>query len=325
MCEVKFHTERHRALKPMKIFDAAATRAELPFDRLIPALREMFASGCEVPIRHVHHIAGGHQGPVTSLLMPAWLPGRYDGVKIVNIAPANAACGLPGLHSSYLLFNATTGAPIAMLDGDEITSRRTAAASALAASWLAREDASELLVVGAGRVASLLPAAYRVVRPIARVRVWARVPAQAEALARQWRDQGFDARRVGDLDAATAAADIVSCATLATEPLLHGRSLREGTHLDLIGSFTPTMREADDACLAGAALYVDTDEALTKSGDLIGPMLRGVITPASVRGTLTSLARGEAPGRLNSDERSVFKSVGTALEDLAAAMRVLKL
>jgi len=266
------------ALKPMKVFDAQAARAELPFDRLIPALREMFASGCEVPIHHVHHIAGGHEGPVTSLLMPAWLPGRYDGVKIVNIAPATEACGLPGLHSSYLLFNATTGAPIAMLDGDEITSRRTAAASALAASWLAREDASELLVVG-------------------------------------------------DLDAATAAAaaDIVSCATLATEPLLHGRSLREGTHLDLIGSFTPTMREADDACLAGAALYVDSDEALTKSGDLIGPMLQGVITPASVRGTLTSLARGEAPGRLNSDERSVFKSVGTALEDLAAAMLVLKL
>ncbi len=309
----------------MKIFDAAATRAELPFDRLIPALREMFASGCEVPIRHLHQIAGGDRGPVTSLLMPAWLPGRYYGVKIVNIAPANAARGLPGLHSSYLLFNATTGAPIAMVDGDEITWRRTAAASALAASWLAREDASELLVVGAGRVARLLPAAYRVVRPIARVRVWARVPAKAEALVRQWRDQGFDARSAGDLDAAMAAADIVSCATLATEPLLRGRSLREGTHLDLIGSFTPTMREADDACLAGAALYVDTDEALTKSGDLIGPMLRGVITPASVRGTLTSLARGEAPGRLSPDERSVFKSVGTALEDLAAAMLVLKL
>jgi ornithine cyclodeaminase len=182
-----------------------------------------------------------------------------------------------------------------------------------------------LLVVGAGRVARLLPAAYRAVRPIARVRVWARVPAKAEALAKQWRDEGFDARSAGDLDAAVAAADIVSCATLATEPLLHGRCLRQGTHLDLIGSFTPTMREADDACLAGAALYVDTDEALTKSGDLIGPMLRGVITPASVRGTLTSLARGEAPGRLNPDERSVFKSVGTALEDLAAAMLVLKL
>ena len=309
----------------MKIFDAAATRAELPFDRLIPALRELFASGCEVPSRHVHQIAGADREPITSLLMPAWLPGRCYGVKIVNIAPANAACGLPSLHSTYLLFDASTGAPIAMLDGDEITSRRTAAASALAASWLAREDASELLVVGAGRVARLLPAAYRAVRPIARVQVWARVPARAEALAKQWRDEGFDAQSADDLDAAMAAADIVSCATLATEPLLHGRCLRQGTHLDLIGSFTPTMREADDACLAGAALYVDTDEALTKSGDLIGPMLRGVITQASVRGTLTSLARGDAPGRLSPDERSVFKSVGTALEDLAAAMLVLKL
>ena len=308
----------------MKIIDAAATRAALPFERLIPALRELFASGCAVPPRHVHQIADGDRSTLTSLLMPAWLPGRCYGVKIVNIAPGNAARGLPGLHSCYLLFDASTGAPIAMLDGDEITSRRTAAASALAASWLAREDSRELLVVGAGRVARLLPAAYRAVRPIARVRVWARSPEQAEALAAQWRAQGFDAQRADDLGAAVSEADIVSCATLATEPLLQGRWLRPGSHLDLIGSFTPAMREADDACWAGAAIYVDTEEALSKSGDLLGPLARGVITPASVRGTLTSLARGEAPGRLSPSERSVFKSVGTALEDLAAAMLVME-
>ena len=182
----------------------------------------------------------------------------------------------------------------------------------------------QVFAVGAGRVARLLPAAYRAVRPIARVRVWARSPEQAEALAAQWRAQGFDAQRADDLGAAVSEADIVSCATLATEPLLQGRWLRPGSHLDLIGSFTPAMREADDACWAGAAIYVDTEEALSKSGDLLGPLARGVITPASVRGTLTSLARGEAPGRLSPSERSVFKSVGTALEDLAAAMLVME-
>ena len=306
----------------MQIIDAAATAQALPFSRLIPALQALFAQGCEVPARQVHAIAGPGAAAVTSLVMPAWLPGSHYGVKIVNIAPGNAALGLPGLHSTYLLFNAATGVPLALLDGDQITSRRTAAASALAARWLARDDARHLLVVGAGRVARLLPAAYRVVRPIERVSVWARTPAKAQAMAALWRAEGLDARAVVDLASAVRAADIVSCATLATEPLVQGAWLQPGCHLDLIGSFTPAMREADDACFAGAALYIDTAEALLKSGDLLGPLARSVIAPGAVRGTLASLARGESGGRRSAAERTVFKSVGTALEDLAAAMLV---
>ena len=307
----------------MHIFDTVATREALPFDRLIPALRALFASGCEVPARQVLTLAAAGAPAVTSLVMPAWVPGGHYGVKVVNIAPGNAARGLPGLHATYLLFDAATGVPLALLDGDQITSRRTAAASALAASWLARPDARHLLVVGGGRVAALLPAAYRAVRPIDRVSVWARTPAQAEALASQWRADGLQAQAVTDLADAVRSADIVSCATLATDPVVQGDWLRPGSHLDLIGSFTPAMREADDACLAGAALYIDTEEALTKSGDLLGPLARGVIATAQVRGTLASLARGEAAGRQSADERTVFKSVGTALEDLAAAMLVV--
>ena len=314
----------------MQFFDADATRAALPFERLIPALRALFASGCEVPARHVHELAVPGGAALTSLIMPAWLPGRYYGVKTVNIAPGNAARGLPGLHSTYLLYDASTGTPLALLDGDQITSRRTAAASALAASWLARADARHLLVVGAGAVARLLPAAYRAVRPIERVTVWARRPAQAAALAAEWSAEwtaestaeGLEARPATDLAAACAEADIVSCATLATAPLVQGAWLRPGSHLDLIGSFTPAMREADDACFAGAALYVDTDEALRKSGELLGPLSRGVFGAGDVRGTLAALARGEAAGRRSADERTVFKSVGNALEDLCAAIAV---
>jgi ornithine cyclodeaminase len=308
----------------MRIFDAEATRAALPFDTLIPALRAMFARGCTVPQRHVHQVAAapGEAGGFTSLIMPAWLDGCCYGVKTVNIAPHNAARGLPGLHGTYLLYDAATGAPLALLDGDQITARRTAAASALAASWLARDDASHLLLVGAGQVARLLPAAYRVVRPIRRVTVWARQHQAAQALAAQLQGEGFDAGVAADLPTAVAAADVVSCATLATAPLVQGAWLRPGSHLDLIGSFTPAMREADDACFAGAALYVDTDEALAKSGDLLGPLARGVIQAADVRGTLAALARGTALGRSDAAQRTVFKSVGNALEDLAAAMLV---
>ncbi|HEX5684461.1 MAG TPA: ornithine cyclodeaminase family protein [Ideonella sp.] len=305
----------------MIVIDAAATRKALPFDRLVAALRMQFADdSCVVPARHVHEIASPDGAPVTSLIMPAWLAGRYYGVKVVNIAPGNAARGLPGLHASYLLHDAATGVPLALIDGDEITARRTAAASALAASLLARVDARHLLVVGAGRVAQLLPLAYRAVRGIERVSVWARQATQAEAVAAAWRVQGIDAAAVTDLAAAAAQADIVSCATLAAAPLINGCWLQPGSHLDLIGSFTPAMREADDGCFAGASLYVDTDEALRKSGDLLGPMSRGVFTAADVCGTLADLAGGRCAGRTSAHERTVFKSVGTALEDLAAAV-----
>lgn len=306
----------------MHVFDRTATRAALPFDRLVPALRAMFAAGCRVPARQVHEVEAGEGSHYTSLIMPAWVPGRYFGVKTINIAPGNAARGLPGLHAVYLLFDGATGVPLALIDGDELTARRTAATSALAASWLARPDASHLLVVGGGRIARLLPQAHRTVRPIRTVTVWTRSAPQGEALAEALRADGVEARATADLERAVAAADIVSCATLATAPLIEGRWLRPGSHLDLIGSFTPAMREADDACFAGAAIYVDAAEALLKSGDLIGPMSRRVFDAAGVRGTLDALARGEVDGRRTETERTVFKSVGTALEDLAAAILV---
>jgi ornithine cyclodeaminase/alanine dehydrogenase-like protein (mu-crystallin family) len=308
----------------MQWFDADATRRALPFDRLLPALSALFASGCSVPTRHVHPLPDPAGDGLTSLIMPAWLEGRYYGVKTVNIAPGNARRGLPGLHASYCLYDACTGVPLAVMDGNEITQRRTAAASALAAGWLARAQASHLLVVGAGAVARCLPAAYRVALPkLSQVSVWARSPAAAQQLVVAWREQGIDARQVADLEAAVRCADVVSCATLASEPLVHGAWLAPGSHLDLIGSFTPTLREADDAALAGARLFVDTDEAWVKSGELLGPVARGVLRPDDYRGhTLAALCRAEVIGRQDEAQRTVFKSVGTALEDLAAAMLV---
>jgi ornithine cyclodeaminase len=308
----------------MKLLDADATRGALPFNALIAAIEAMFVAGCEVPPRHVHAISdsAGEQGKV--LIMPAWQPGGYMGIKTVNIFPGNTARGLPGLFSTYVLYDAATGAPLAQIDGNEITSRRTAAASALAARYLARGDADRLLVVGTGRVASLLPYAYQEIRALREVTVWSRNHEAALQLASQLCADGFNARASADLEAAARQADIVTCATLATEPLIRGEWLRAGSHLDLIGSFTPQMREADDACFAGARLYVDTVEALQKSGDLLGPMARGVFAPGDIGGTLEALCRGEAGGRRDAQERTVFKSVGTALEDLAAAILVMQ-
>jgi len=299
----------------MKLIDAASVRRALAFKPLAAALETMWVTGCEQPPRHVHQV--GRE--LTMLIMPAWQAGRYLGVKLININAA--ARGMPGLFASYTLFDAQTGVPLATIDGTELTARRTAAVSALAASRLARPDARRLLVLGAGRVAGLLPLAYRAMFPaLDEVMVWARRPEQALALAERLMDEGLNARAVPGLAAAVVQADIVCSATAATEPLVRGDWLAPGSHLDLVGSFTPAMREADSACFgSGASVWVDSEEALAKSGDLIVPLQEGVIT--GVNGTLADLCR-DGPGRKTAQERTVFKAVGTALADLAAAILV---
>ncbi|MBO9514960.1 MAG: ornithine cyclodeaminase family protein [Variovorax sp.] len=305
----------------MKHIDAGQTRAHLAFDRLVPALREAFAGQATVPPRHVHTVdSGGERGTV--LIMPAWSDAGYLGIKTINIFPGNGARGLPGLHATYVLYDARTGVPLAQLDGNEITAHRTAAASALGASFLAREDASTLLVLGTGRIARLLPAAHASTRAIRKVRVWNHRPESACALAGEWRSAGWDAEAVDDLPAAVRDADIVSCATLATAPLVRGEWLAPGSHLDLIGSFTPAMKEADPACFAGARVCVDTEEAQAKAGDLLDAFAAKALAPQDIQATFAQLCRGERPGRRSPSERTVFKAVGSALEDLAAATLV---
>ena len=303
----------------VRCFDAAAVRQRLPWAALVPALRAMFISGCVVPPRHSHAL--GDAGQV--LLMPAWQAGGLLGVKTVTIFPGNEALGLPGVHASYALFDARTGQPLAVMDGSELTARRTAAASALAASYLARDDASRLLVVGAGRVGALMAGAMRAVRPgLHNVAVWNRRTPAAQALVDQLRSQGLDARVAPDLQAAAEQAHIISCATLSTAPLVQGAWLAPGTHLDLIGSFTPAMRESDGASFARGQVFVDTEEALIKSGDVLQAVAESHFNPAHTKATLAQLCRGGHKGRSGADEITVFKSVGTALEDLAAAALV---
>jgi len=307
----------------MLYVDAARVAGLLAFDRLIPALREAFLAGATVPLRHTHKVgSGGRSG--TSLLMPAWDDEGFYGVKIVNIYPGNRAEGLPGLHSTYVLHDAGTGAPLALLDGDVITSRRTAAAAALGAHYLARTDASALLVVGAGRVGSLVAPAMATVRKLTQISIWDIDADAAGRCAQALRAQGFAARAVRDLDAATRAADIVSCATLAETPLIHAEWLQPGSHLDLIGSFTPAMTEAMPACFANARVWVDTAEAPAKSGDLLNAVESGKLALSEIVGDLTGLSAGTCPSRTDDHQRTVFKAVGTALEDLAAAKLAYK-
>lgn len=302
-------------------YDSVQTSSALAFPQLVTALETMFTTHCEVPLRHNHAITdkqGEKQG--TLLLMPAWLPEHWLGVKTVSIFPQNAQYNLPSLHSVYILYSAQTGKPEAIFDGDSITSRRTAAASALAARFLSRENSKTLLIVGAGRVAELLADAYLSVRQIERFIIWNQTHSKAESLAARLHEKGLHAVAHQDLATAVKESDIVSCATLSTAPLILREWLQPGTHLDLIGGFAPDMRETDNACFADTSVFVDTEEALMKAGDLLSPIEAGVFTPQQVRATLADLCHLKHSGREHADEITVFKSVGSALEDLAAAV-----
>jgi ornithine cyclodeaminase len=299
----------------------------LPWPELMDALADAFTRTVESPVRHHHRIRVPGDPDAMLLLMPAWMEGAYLGVKQVAVFPGNNTRGQPGLSSHYLLSSAVDGRPLAQFDGNELTARRTAAASALASRYLSRPDASQLLMVGAGRMSRYLVRAHRTVRALHKVAVYDRSRVAAETYAQELQREGIEAFAVekDDLPTAVGTADIISCATLATDPVIQGKWLRPGVHLDLVGSFTPQMREVDDAAIRRCALFVDTREgALAETGDLIIPLAAGVIGPEHIRAELSELCGGRHVGRpaLPSPETALtlFKSVGASLEDLAAAI-----
>ncbi|MEP9350629.1 ornithine cyclodeaminase family protein [Xanthobacter sp. KR7-225] len=304
----------------LRHFTAQEVEAGLDYPSLIDALDAAFRrAGEPMPVRQTYDV-GTADTPGHLLTMPAWDRGATLGVKLVSVFPRNAERGLGAVSSLYVLLDGRTGQPTALVDGEALTNRRTAAASALASRYLSRPASRTLLVVGTGHVAHYLPEAHRAVRPIEKVLVWGRSAERAAALAGRLREQGFAAAPVADLPAALAEADIVSCATTAQAPLVHGRDLRDGTHLDLVGAFTPRMRECDDAAVLRARVFVDTRAgALAEAGDLLQPIAAGVWSADRVCGDLHDLAAGTCGGRRTDDEITLFKSVGTALEDLTAA------
>jgi ornithine cyclodeaminase len=304
----------------LRYFSAAEVDAGLDYPRLIDALAEAFRRGGEaMPVRQSYDV-GTEEGPGHLLTMPAWERGKALGVKLVTVFPQNASRGVGAVSSLYILFDGATGQPRAIIDGEALTNRRTAAASALASRHLSRADSRTLLMVGTGRLASCLPAAHRAVRRIQKVLVWGRDGQRAQALAGKLAHQGFDATAVADLPAALSAVDIVSCATTSREPLVAGRHLRPGTHVDLVGAFTPQMRETDDDAVCRSRVFVDTyGGAFKEAGDLLQPIAAGRWQADQVCGDLHELTSGAKPGRLSQEEITSFKSVGAAIEDLAAA------
>lgn len=308
----------------MRVFDADSVASALPYARLIDALEDAFRTDTIVPQRMQYplDVPGAQSG--TLLLMPAWTSGQSLGVKIATVFPDNVLHGLAAVHASYLVLDAKTGTFLAMLDGTELTLRRTACASALASRYLSRKDAKSLLMVGTGKLAPHMILAHASVRPVTSVMVWGRRKESAEALVEEMHDQEFEIRVADDLESAVMQADIVSCATLAKEPLIHGRWLQPGQHLDLVGAFTPQMREADTQAVTRAAVFVDTLAGTTsEAGEIVQAVEAGLFRLSNIQADLADLARGKHAGRGSATAITLFKSVGTALEDLAAARLVI--
>ncbi len=315
----------------MRFFDGAAVDAALAYPGLVDVLQAAFKQGAIAPLRHHHAIALAGRPEATLLLMPAWeaeasgspFAGRHLGVKTVTVFPDNAARAKPAVFGTYLLLSAETGETLAVIDATRLTAWRTGAASALASRYLSRTDAARLLMVGAGALAPHLVAAHASVRPIREVALWNRSPERARVLADTLAARGLDVSIAGDLEAAVRRADIVSAATISAEPLIRGDWLAPGTHVDCVGAYKPSMRETDDAVVRRARIFVDTRPgAFAEAGDIVQPLAAGVIGKDAVLGDLFDLTRGTVAGRQTSEEITFFKSVGAAIEDLAAAIAV---
>lgn len=304
--------------------NASQVEQLLDYPTLIQQLQATFVSDIEVPLRHHHDFDNPLAGKAsTLLLMPAWQVGKYLGVKLVTVSPNNSAYDLPSIQGVYMLMDAHKGIPLALIDAPSLTSIRTAAASALAASYLARPDSDSLLMIGTGALAPRLIAAHASVRPIKRVYVWGRNKAKAIKIAAQFQKADFQIEVAETIEAGMSKAAIISCATLSETPLVLGKYLQKGQHLDLVGAYKPNMREADDEVMKRCSIYVDTMEGACKeTGDIVIPFQTGILNKADIKADLFQLCKKAIFARKHKDEITLFKSVGHASEDLAAAILI---
>jgi len=292
------------------------------FPELIAALKKGFTSGdIQVPMRHHHDFPNPEVGAdSTLLLMPAWHSGQVAGVKIATVSPENGRFDLPSIQAVYILINALKGTVKATLQAKRLTAKRTAAASALASSFLSRTEASSMLMIGTGALSPNLILAHASVRPIKNVFVCGRNFEKAQAVCDFLKDENFECRPVKAIEEKIAEVDIVSSATLSPDPLVLGRYLKAGQHVDLVGAYKKDMREADDETVRRASVYIDTFQGgLKESGDIVIPLKTGILKEENIKGDLFGLCSGTAKGRSHSEEITYFKSVGHALEDLMAA------
>lgn len=292
------------------------------FSDLISEIKKEFAlNHIEVPLRHHHDFPNPVvKADSTLLLMPAWSPSKNAGIKVVTINPENAQFDLPSVQGTYIYLDAKTGVLKAIFEAKNLTAKRTAATSALASSFLSREDASSLLMIGTGALSKNLIEAHATVRPIKNIFVWGRNFEKASNICKELKNDSYSITPIRNIEEYLSKVDIISCATLSKIPLVNGALLKEGQHIDLVGAYKTDMREADDETIKRASVFLDSFEGgLKESGDIVIPLKNGILKETDIKGDLFHLCKGSKPGRSSNKEITVFKSVGHAIEDLAAA------
>jgi ornithine cyclodeaminase len=301
----------------MRFYSAEDLRSVVDLEYLVDALE----AGHRTPKPEVATSLIGP--PQSRYLVRSAHDGRsLAGTKLISIVPDNPESrGTPAVQAVIVLFDAESGVPSAMLEATDLTYWKTAADSALASRFLSRADSATLAIAGAGGLAPWLLRGHITVRPaIERVLVWNRTSEKAAALVDSLCVDGIEAEMAEDLEDAVAQADIVSTATMASEPILKGAWLKPGTHVDLVGSYSEDTRESDDDAITSGRLFVDyRDSALEGVGDVLKPIADGLISEADIVGDLFDLVGGAVSGRTGPDEITVFKNAGGAHLDIMVA------
>ena len=297
----------------MRTLSAAQIEALFSYSEFIPFLERFLSKKTEMPERSHFDMQGN-----TLLLMPAWND-QFCGVKIATASPNNRSLNLPTIHAAYTLFDVKTGQPLVQMDGKILTNKRTAAASALASQHLSRVESQRLLVIGNGALCPELILAHAATRTISKVEIWGRNEERVQQVLVESDFGDLQVSTCKNLEQTAAKADVISCCTSSPQPVFFGKWLQPGSHLDLVGSYRPDMRETDDEAVGKATVFVDNPAALHECGDILLPLQQGILEPSSIA-TLTDLATGQHAGRSSDAEITLFKSVGFALEDLAIAI-----
>ncbi len=309
-------------MEGIQLLSDSFIEASCNFNELIERLRQGFStSSIQVPLRHHHDYPNPEEDKdSTLLLMPAFESGKDLGVKIVTVSPNNGKYDLPSIQGTYLYLDGHKGNVKAILDAKSLTGKRTAATSALASSYLSRTNASSLLMIGTGALAVNLIEAHASVRPIERVYVWGRTLEKAQAVCDKLHHAAYSCTAVSSIEEIIGEVAIISSATLSPVPLVFGKWLKPGQHLDLVGAYKKDMREADDEAVLKSSVFLDTYQGgLKESGDILIPLTNGVLSTDDIKADLFELCSTKKAGRTSDEEITFFKSVGHAMEDLIAA------
>ena len=305
----------------MEIINQQQVQQVMAYAPLLQALQQGFAGQATMPRRNVYPLSPDSDNHDAFAVLPAWNE-QVIGVKAFTYFPDNEHHGKSSLYSKVMLFSRQHGEPRALVDGTEITLWRTSAVSALAASYLAAQQAKKLVVFGSGKLAPFMIRAHLSVRDYQQVSLVARNTAKAEAILAQLRQEFAHCQfeHTSASEALIASADTICCATGSHAPLFSGQWLTPGTHIDLIGNHHRDARECDSETIKRSRVYVDShDNVLNEAGELLIPISEGVFSPEQIQGQLSDLASINRPARQGDNDITLFKSVGTALSDLIAA------